>query len=553
MKYKEEKSSLQHKDEETLRGSPRSGRGSAISASLGNATELPTPPTQSTDFIDLNKIEFVCKETGEIVSQCSLDQKSAINEARDIRFKLQDAARNILFRFHGNNVPVNKKGYEVHHRTCSCSIFRTGSGTQIVKSKTNNKAFFSGLMNCANSRTCPVCSAKISERKSNEMRMAFNIARAEKLNISLLTFTAPHNSGDPLDDLKSCISKSLELFWTGATAKRFKVKYGIIGHIRSFEIRHGSNGWHPHFHIIIFSKNELPHTLRDSKNRLEKEQSFEWLSILDRWKSCCVRSGLSCPNMFGMDIQNGAHAGEYISKFGSDDEILQTKSGKKITWDMADEMTKGNVKTGRKGSSSPWDLLALSVDGETKEIQQENKRLFLFYARAMQGVNLIRWSRGLRNYFDLGAQMSDEEIIRIEEDKADLLCHLTSGEWEYIIKNNLRSLVLQLAENGGSDAIARLLYVGNEFESFEDFNYNFQDRNNLVDFDDVNTTDFITTSNKISKDISCTVVKPEHQKYLSTKSVDIFETINKNIKREKELSQFTFENPYLIDFALNLK
>ena len=555
MKYKEQKGTIQASSE------PRENGRVCIS------TELPTPPPETLGFIDSSKFEVVDPETGEIAQQGKLSQQDAINEARNIRFNLQDAAKNILYSYYGSleNVPVNKKGYQVHHRTCTCSRFRLGATTQIVKSKTNNKAFFAGLMNCANSRTCTVCSAKISERKANEMRTAFNIARAEKLGISLLTFTAPHNSGDKLEDLKKGISKALELFWTGATATRFKAKYGIIGHIRSFEVRHGSKGWHPHFHIIIFSElgkitqvkkktktkparfrkcsSTLPNTDRDSRGNILLTQTDEWLLILDRWKSCCKRAGLNAPNLYGMDIQNGAHAGEYISKFGSDDEILKTKSGKTITWDMADEMTKGNTKTGRKGSSSPWDLLADSVDGETKEIRQENKKLFLFYARAMERVNLIRWSKGLRAYFDLGAQDTDEEILQQEEDKADLLCNIEPHEWEFIIKNKYRALVLQLAEtkavfdddgiqiDGGHVAIARLLYR-NDFESFEEFLYSFKERDHLIDYTDLLTNEFETTENKTGKDLSKINIKPEYKNHLTTTTRPIFQAIaDRNIPK----------------------
>jgi hypothetical protein len=219
---------------------------------------------------------------------------------------------------------------------------------------------------------------------------------------------------------------------------------------------------------------------------------------------------------------------------------------------MADEMTKGNVKTGRTGSSSPWDLLALSSDGATDEIKKKARLLFLQYARSMRGVNLIRWSRGLRDYFSLGKQDSDEDIIAQEEDKADLLCHIKPHEWEYIIKNKLRSIVLELAENGGSEAIAQLLYVGNEFESFHDYFYEFNERNVLIDHD-VLRGDFETVSNQVSKDITTTKVIPEHQNYLSTKSVDIFETINKHIEKDKKLKEFELKNPHLISFARKLK
>jgi hypothetical protein len=170
----------------------------------------------------------------------------------------------------------------------------------------------------------------------------------------------------------------------------------------------------------------------------------------------------------------------------------------------------------------------------------------------MKGVNLIRWSRGLRDYFSLGKQDSDEDIINQEEDKADLLCHIKPHEWEYIIKNNLRSIVLALAENGGSEAIAQLLYVGNEFESFEDYFYEFNERNVLIDYDHLNG-DFLTVPKKVSKDITVTKVIPEHQNYLSTKSVDIFEKINKDIEKDKELQIFKLKNPDLLLFTRDLK
>lgn len=532
-------------------GHHASGRGLFLDdnrAALGNATKLRTPPHFKGIELDFN----FNPETGEILDSGKLSSKESITNARKIRFDLQDSARKILYSFYPEGAPVNKKGFEVHHRTCSCSLFRTGSTTQVVKSKVHGKAFYSGLMNCANSRTCPVCSVKISERKANEMRTAFNIAKAENLNISLLTFTAPHNASDSLEDLKDGITKALEQFWRGSSAKRFKEKYGIIGHVRSFEIRYGLNGWHPHFHIILFSEKQLPFTVRSKGTLLCGFQTHEWEKILDRWRSCCLSSGLNAPNEYGMDIQSGALASEYISKFGSDDEILKTKKGKDITWDMADEMTKGNVKTGRTGSSSPWDLLAISSDGVTDEIKKKARLLFLQYARSMKGVNLIRWSRGLRDYFSLGKQDSDEDIINQEEDKADLLCHIKPHEWEYIIKNNLRSIVLELAENGGSEAIAQLLYVGNEFESFEDYFYEFNERNDLIDYDHLKG-DFLTVPKKVSKDITVTKVIPEHQNYLSTKSVDIFKKINKDIEKDKELQIFKLKNPDLLLFTRDLK
>lgn len=433
-------------------GVPRMGAG----APLGIYAKLRTPPLE-------NGLEFVDRETGELVFQRLLTKEESTIVARRQRFELQSTARDILFKFHGDNTPVNAEGFEKHHRTCACNLKRISTTCQIVKSTTHKKAFFAGLATCANARTCPVCAAPINERKANEMRVAANQLEALRLRFNLLTFTVPHTAGDDISFLVDGISQALGGFWRGSPAARFKKKYGIVGHIRSFEIRHGSNGWHPHFHIIIVTKSDapsLPETLRDNHRPLpEEQQCDEYRWILDRWKTMCRVAGLDMPNDYGLDIRDGSEAGTYITKFGGDGEIISTKSGSTVTWDVADELTKGNTKKGKNGSRSPWDILADAGNKSLSEkIRSYSRYLFLMYARAMAGVTQLKWSRGLRAIFGLGAALTDEEILAKEEDSADLLCHITPVEWKYIVNNGLRSQVLELAENGGSDAVGRFLF-----------------------------------------------------------------------------------------------
>lgn len=438
MKYKTKKTSLQAPSsaERAPTGAQRKAEGA-----LGNATKLRTPPV-----ITLNPFEYLDTSTGELQKVGKLSDIDASSVALNQRFILQDASREILYNFY-DEVRINEKGYEVHHRTCTCTRFRFSETTEIVKSTTSKKAFYRGLMQCADVKTCPVCAAKLSERKANEMRIAFNQWLAMGKNVSLLTLTSPHTAKDNIDTLVSQQSDALSRFWRGEPAKRFKKQYGITGHIRSFEIKHGKNGWHPHFHILIFSDVALPID--------KKSDSYKW--IFDRWVSCSLKAGLSKPNDYGMDIRDGSGAGDYISKYGNDDEILSTISGdKKITWDMADEMTKGHLKT--KGESlTPFQILANYIDADNQKDKQIAKRLFLEYARSLKGKTLLKWSRGLRDLFGLGHQKSDDEIIKEETDKADFLCHLTVEEWDYILKNKLRSLILDLANRGGLQAVATFL------------------------------------------------------------------------------------------------
>ena len=403
---------------------------SSEAAILGNATELRTPPSK----LLKNNEKF-----------------ERISEARRVRYGLQEQARLVLW---DADAKFNSKGYQVQHRTCTCSRLSITSGADIYKSKEHGKAHYGGLMRCANSRTCPVCAATISERKGNELRLAANQCEALGLKFSLLTFTVPHSKGDSLIELKKKIGDALSNFWRGGPSTRFKKKYGIVGNIRSFEVRYGEHGWHPHFHIIVVSKHELPATRKDPKTSkpLDVEhQSDEWNKILGMWQSAAARAGLNTPNKFGMDLQNGTQAGEYITKYGSDDEILKTKKGKGLTWDMADEMTKGHVKLSKNRddeSLSPFDILSLSGNAKTESERKRYTMLFREWAKASERLTMLKWSRGLRAIFGMSEkEKSDEQVLAEQEDKADLLCHVSSKQWQYIVTKGLRVKLLELAES----------------------------------------------------------------------------------------------------------
>ncbi|MDA0362193.1 MAG: hypothetical protein O3A45_04225 [Proteobacteria bacterium] len=387
-------------------------------------------------------------ETGEI---SVLDQQQAAKDARRERYKLLDVSAKILRSFHGKETPINAHGHEVTHRTCKCNRVPLSPTTQILKSEQQRKAFFGGVMQCASVWTCPVCAAKINERKANEMRVAFNQAPELGLKAHLVTFTAPHTAGDTIDDLSRKMRDSLASFWAERRVKNWKKSRGVAGNIRAFEVRYGENGWHPHFHLIVFSKDSIA---------LDKDL------LLDKWQTVCLRNGLDQPNEYGLDIQDGSKAGEYICKFGSDGEVLERADGKKVNWDAADEMTKGNVKKGKSGSLGPWDILRVVEESESEEERRKHHGLFLHYARAMKGVSQLKWSRGLRKVFDLEAEKSDEEILAEQEDAAKLLCHLSREEWRHLIQSKSRATVLELAENGGSEAVARYLYNSIHYKKY---------------------------------------------------------------------------------------
>jgi len=77
------------------------------------------------------------------------------------------------------------------------------------------------------------------------------------LNIAMLTLTVPHYAKDHLRDVLDGISSALRKLKDRRAFKRLAQEIGLVGNIRTLEVTYGVNGWHPHFHILLFTKSEL--------------------------------------------------------------------------------------------------------------------------------------------------------------------------------------------------------------------------------------------------------------------------------------------------------
>lgn len=386
------------------------------------------------------------------------DEKTAVREARSQRHWLLNVASTTL---------LPREGYSKHtktHRTCKCHRVRY-SEAQVLKTP-DNKAFVGGVVQCANVWACAVCGGKISQRKGQELRETYKAAEKGGYHVSMLTFTAPHTAGDRLQDLVPAMSEALRSFWGHHQLKNKNPKKGalgwrydreVLGSIRAFELRLGSSGWHPHFHIVIISKSVIPGS---DKSRL--------LSV---WQSCCLRAGLSCPNQHGLDICDGSKTGDYISKYGSDDGVLTTRDGEAVTWDSADEMTKGYLKRGKTGSFSPWDLLrVIGGDKETVKVYcdffgysrsiglRKAKNQFRVYVKTLKGVAQLKYSPGLRKALNLGEALSNEEAIAIQEAEGRLQFYFSADEWRRVVRDKCLPVILDLTETVGRLAAIQHLY-----------------------------------------------------------------------------------------------
>ena len=97
-------------------------------------------------------------------------------ESRVQRFALQSVARSIL--------PESRTAKCLRIRAHDCDV-------QVWKSKEHGTASYGGLQTCGSVWTCPVCAAKIAERRRVELLDAMELHKAQGGAVYLLTSPPP--------------------------------------------------------------------------------------------------------------------------------------------------------------------------------------------------------------------------------------------------------------------------------------------------------------------------------------------------------------------------
>jgi hypothetical protein len=336
-------------------------------------------------------------QTGEIYETTERNPKLARAE----RFALQATARGILGK---------------DHRTAKCMGRKAPKQEiEILKSKQHGKAHYKGLYVCARLWTCPICAAKISERRRMELVGALASAKAQGLHVKLLTLTVPHGMGDDVNDLLAGIKKAWKATTSNRDGKSLRKLLGLKGTIRALEVTYGKNGFHPHLHVLLFLENEA--------TNLCVESLFSPL-----WQKACTKAGLPRPSdMHGCRVDDGSKAAAYASK-----------------WGLESEMTKNHTKRGKAGGMTPWDFLrAVLEDGPDAA---KYRALFKVYTDAFHGERQLHWSVGLKDLLEVTAA-SDEELAISDQEDSYTLARLVTPEWRAIMHARAQAAVLDVAED----------------------------------------------------------------------------------------------------------
>ena len=350
-----------------------------------------------TSFFADGRVVGIDMETGEVRE---MGNKKTSEQSRQERYALRNSVSVIL--------PA--------HRIAKCGKWTLPrQKTKIYKHKDTNKAFYGGLEVCSNVWICPVCAAKIAERRREELVRGREQAAKLGYQMVMLTLTAPHYLNDDVGDLLRGLRESLNKVFKDRSGRNFINRFQILGRIRALEVTWSeNNGFHPHFHILLF----VP-TGYSAKDFKDMEDTFFPL-----WKGACEARGLGSPSRkHGISVDAGEQVAEYVSK-----------------WGLEDEMTKAHIKRSNKGFSM-FDLVrAYQETGDDKY-----KRVFMVFYRAFKRQQQLVWSKGLKDKL-LIEDKTDEELNAEETEQAVEFKEFTRDEWKAVRVSNSMAYMLDLAE-----------------------------------------------------------------------------------------------------------
>lgn len=372
------------------------------SVSLGKDYEYCSHPSGT--IKNTSQVSHVDLETGELL----IDDDESLSSRLE-RWSLQVFARELLpdsrlrvcFRYRIPNVDSR--------------IYRRDGHSPI--------AYWAGLQVCGSVWHCPVCAAKIAERRRLELIAALSQHRGCGGGVMLLTLTVPHTRERKAFDTMSKLLSAYRKFGAGRFPWTSQI-LGYVGSIRALEVTHGRNGWHPHLHVLVFTDSSVC-DLATLQTRL-----FQY------WERVCNRVGLTnLSASHALRLDDGSKAGQYATK-----------------WGYSEELTRAHVKVGRSGSRTPWDLLRDYAAGDS-----DAGILFTEFAEAFKGRNQLVWSRGLKRRFDL-TEFTDKQLA-VEKTEADdeLFYTLNALEMWLVRREDLQGIALQFARVGDVQGFRDLL------------------------------------------------------------------------------------------------
>lgn len=318
---------------------------------------------------------------------------------------------------------------------------------EIIYSEERKCARTKGTMKCGSGWVCPACMSYIAARRREELQTAVNRS-SDRFASLMATYTVRHHAGMPLNMLLSSMVKAYGKVFEGGWWSRTKEDWMIRGAVRATEITWGANGWHPHFHVLMFvDKDVMSENLAGSPAEYVSSLMPE---IGARWIEKLESVGLSGDPRIAFDLRSSdQQIAEYISKWGRMPQDWELAGN---AWEVAHAAT----KNAEKGHFGPLEILFKAAR------DSKFRGLFLEYHHATKGKSQLHWSKGLKTMLDIEVIKDELAAEGIETETDRLLAEIPIELWRYIADRKLLGQIMTYANEGNEEKLSRLIEILSE-------------------------------------------------------------------------------------------
>lgn len=319
-------------------------------------------------------------------------------------------------------------------RLAHCGRFLTADYTRVHAK--DGTAYYCDVQTCGSVWVCPVCSATIRQRRSVEVERVAVEHLASGGSLGFMTVTFAHERSDDLSDLLPLLMKCWERVQQRRGYRALADRLGLVGFVRATEVTYGAwHGWHPHLHMLLFS--DLALTAED----------WEELRVLvsSAWADVVVKKGRKRP-----DADRGVTLAPVYALEGSAASVGKYLTKVQDAYGVGKEMTRGDLKKGRKNGRTPFELAESAVAGCVPELP-----LWWEYERATKGKAAITMTPALRARYAV-EDLDDEDLAKAVED-GEALGTVSAAEYGLLVRHGCETFLLDLAVEDGWSAVHRLL------------------------------------------------------------------------------------------------
>lgn len=363
-------------------------------------------------------------------------ESDADTRARDAQFEMREALRAV-------------SGLERLEK-CGLAVLK-GGVTPVLR---NGRAGYAGVVTCGSVHVCPCCATSIRRVRQDELDQVGQFWECQSCGLVMMTLTMRHYERDLLADLEEKQRAAWKAGFgmnAGRQWRDAKKSFGIRGFVRAWEVTHGPNGWHCHYHVLLFLARPL------ASARVEELQHLAF----EVWSAALVKVGARMP--VEISEKDGKPVGVKIDapdrgESGQMARYLMKGQDGKTRWGIAAELTRQDVKQGQGGHRTPFEIAHDAIEGCVISIE-----LWREFVATATGVRSLYWSNGLRKLLkEMGFELDERDDSKVAADESaegkPIACIPSATWYRHIARHKGRALaLLKAAEKDGTRGVRALI------------------------------------------------------------------------------------------------